>query len=229
MAMAAGGAQFARSRGRIDKRRDILDAAFTVFAREGYVGARIETIAAEAGVAKPTVYTHFGDKQTLFLEAMSAVSVDATARSRAVISGLAEGVGDLRKAFEEVGFSLLECYCSDQACSLRRLLHAEIVRFPELFSTVRGSGPNQVSEALADRMARLQVAGRLELTNPVEAAEQFIALLTGPMETRSILGTQRVPESVLHATANSAATTFLKAFGVAAETSRPDDHPAQLD
>lgn len=59
-------------RGRIDKRQAILEAAFRTFAREGYGQSCVREIAAEAGVAKPTIYNHLGDKETLFREAMLA-------------------------------------------------------------------------------------------------------------------------------------------------------------
>jgi TetR/AcrR family transcriptional regulator len=39
------------------------------FAEHGYRGARIEDIAAEVGVAKGTVFLHFGNKEGLFLAA----------------------------------------------------------------------------------------------------------------------------------------------------------------
>jgi AcrR family transcriptional regulator len=46
-------------------RSRILDAAREVFERSGYSGARIEEIAAVAGVAVPTVYKGFTNKPTL--------------------------------------------------------------------------------------------------------------------------------------------------------------------
>ncbi|WP_342776361.1 TetR/AcrR family transcriptional regulator C-terminal domain-containing protein [Streptomyces armeniacus] len=49
------------------------------------------------------------------------------------------------------------------------------------------------------------------------AAEQFLALLTGPMEQRSLLGTRAVPETELRAAAQAAVRTFLLAFGPGAE------------
>ncbi|WP_241483058.1 TetR/AcrR family transcriptional regulator [Nocardiopsis halophila] len=57
----AGGAP-AEARGRIDKRRAILEAASRVFTRDGYGRSCVREIAAEADVAKPTVYNHVHDK-----------------------------------------------------------------------------------------------------------------------------------------------------------------------
>ncbi|MFQ5540138.1 MAG: TetR/AcrR family transcriptional regulator [Candidatus Binatia bacterium] len=49
------------------KRREILQAAMQVFAREGYHRARIEAVAEEAGIGKGTVYEYFKSKTDLFL------------------------------------------------------------------------------------------------------------------------------------------------------------------
>lgn len=46
--------------------RQILEAAMTVFAEEGYSGARVDEIARRAGVNKAMIYYRIGDKQTLY-------------------------------------------------------------------------------------------------------------------------------------------------------------------
>lgn len=203
-------------RGRIDKRQAILEAAFTVFAREGYANACVKQIAAEANVAKPTVYNHLNDKANLFRQAIEVVAETALADNLTVVERLAGPGADLRAAMDDVGHRLLLCYSSDESTALRRLVYAEVSRFPELLGTVRGSGTNRVTEALADRLARLTLAGRLRANDPALAAEQFIALLTGPMEARSSFGTEKVPDDELWSLARAAVHTFLQAFGVTA-------------
>ncbi len=49
------------------KRDAIARAAVTLFASDGYERTSVDAIAAEAGVSKRTVYSHFGDKESLFL------------------------------------------------------------------------------------------------------------------------------------------------------------------
>jgi AcrR family transcriptional regulator len=53
-------------------RRRIVSAAMRSFAANGYGGARIDGIAAEAGVAKGLVLAHFGSKAGLFVAAYRA-------------------------------------------------------------------------------------------------------------------------------------------------------------
>lgn len=199
------------ARGRIAKRQAILDAAFTVFAREGYAQAGVDVIAAEAGVAKATVYSHFGDKETLLREAIAASADQALAENLAAVDGLTDD-SDLRATLERVGLHLLQCYCDDRSWALRRLLAAEITQFPDLLDIIHTRAADRVTEALADRLARLTVAGRLQTPDPVLAAEQYFALLSGPIDKRARLGTRRVPTTELRTVARAAVHTFLQAF-----------------
>jgi AcrR family transcriptional regulator len=50
------------------KRQLIVDAAMRHFADHGYQGARVEDIATELGIAKGSIFQHFGSKAGLFLE-----------------------------------------------------------------------------------------------------------------------------------------------------------------
>jgi AcrR family transcriptional regulator len=52
-------------------REALLDAATTVFAREGYAAGRLEEIAESAGFTTGAIYSNFGNKQELFLEVIA--------------------------------------------------------------------------------------------------------------------------------------------------------------
>ncbi|MFF3752564.1 TetR/AcrR family transcriptional regulator [Streptomyces sp. NPDC002018] len=202
------------SRGRIDKRQAILEGAFTVFARRGYAKACVQEIADEAGVAKPTVYNHLRDKATLFRHAMDAAAQAALKERLAALEPLLAPDDELRVTLEEVGHGLLRLHCDERSCALRRLLYSEITAFPDAVDIVTESGPHRLNEALADRLARLALAGRLGVTDPAQAAEQFMALLTGPMEARSRMGTRPIGDAELWDVTRAAVHTFLQAFGV---------------
>ncbi|MFD8573631.1 TetR/AcrR family transcriptional regulator [Streptomyces sp. NPDC059639] len=200
-------------RGRIDKRQAILDAAFAVFARRGYAQACVQEIAEEAGVAKPTVYNHLGDKENLFRHAMAAAADLVMAENLAVVERLRAPGDDLRAALEDTGHRLLKVCCGQRAGALRALTYAQLTTFPDLAEVVQGRTSGRLGEALADRFARLALAGRLRTEDPARAAEQFLALLTGPMETRSRLGTRTVGAAERREIARSAVDTFLLAYG----------------
>src|SRR5438270_5047268 len=49
---------------------ELLDAAVRVFASKGYRNARLDDVAAEAGVTKGAVYHHFDNKEELLVRAL---------------------------------------------------------------------------------------------------------------------------------------------------------------
>ncbi|WP_327150460.1 TetR/AcrR family transcriptional regulator [Nocardia sp. NBC_01329] len=202
----------ARARGRIDKQQAILDAAFVVFTHTGYAQARMDQIAAAAGVAKATVYSHFGDKEEVFRRAVRSLSDTALAANSAVVERLAEPGADLESLLLEVGGALVRCYCAPESRALRRLVCAEAGQFPDLPDLVDDVA-DRVGRALADRLARLALAGSLRIDDPDLAAAQWMALLTGPLRARQVFGDTSPSEAELDRVAAAAVRTFLAAFG----------------
>ncbi len=80
-------------------REKLLDAARTVFAREGYGGTSIDRIADEAGFSKGAIYSNFKSKEDLFLAILEApamadlpdlvTAIDAAPGQAAVVDVLA--------------------------------------------------------------------------------------------------------------------------------------------
>jgi AcrR family transcriptional regulator len=50
-----------------ERRALIVEAAGRLFGERGYDGTRLDDVAAAAGVTKPILYRHFGDKERLYL------------------------------------------------------------------------------------------------------------------------------------------------------------------
>lgn len=200
------------TRRRPDRREVILAAAFAVFARRGFTQASVQEIADEAGVAKPTLYNHFADKDELFRRAMTYAADAVTAANVAVADRLRAPGPDLRTALTDVARRMLRVCCDERSQALRRLAYGQFVQFPDVIEAVQERTSGRLAEALADRLARLSLSGRLRHCDPAVAAEQFLALLTGPMETRSRLGARLVPAADVHAVADAAVDTFLRAY-----------------
>ncbi|MCL8013431.1 TetR/AcrR family transcriptional regulator [Streptomyces sp. AS02] len=212
--VASSGAK-GSSRGRVDKRQAILDAAFAVFARRGYAQACVQEIAEEARVAKPTVYSHLNDKETLFRHTVEAAADALMAENLAAVERLRDRApdDDLRGALTDLAQRLLRVCCGERARALRWLTYAQVAQFPDLIETVQERTAHRPRAALADRLARLALAGRLRPCDPEQAAEHLFALLTGPLEFRSRLGTRRVPAAELRGIADAAVDAFLRAYG----------------
>lgn len=68
------------------KREAILQAARTIFARDGLEGATLRAIAAEAGVAVGTVYLHYPGKEALYADMLAGSLADLLKHLREAVA-----------------------------------------------------------------------------------------------------------------------------------------------
>jgi TetR/AcrR family fatty acid metabolism transcriptional regulator len=109
-----------------DKRRQILDAAVRVFARQGYEASPVGDVAKEAGVAYGLVYHYYGSKEAV----LEAVFREAWGRLLAAVA-LAEQTGaDAGEQLTLVVKIVLRAWRNDP--DLVRLLVREITRSPHI-------------------------------------------------------------------------------------------------
>src|SRR5437016_14165990 len=91
------------------RRLAILQAARTVFARQGYADTVVDDIAAEAGIGKGTLYLYFPSKEQIYL---SALLQDAREMDRLTRKAMAAANSwrDKLRAYMEVRFSYFETH-----------------------------------------------------------------------------------------------------------------------
>ena len=207
-------------RGHPAKRLSVLDAAAAVFCREGFGGANIYLIAAEAGVSRQTIYNHHGDKQSLFMAVVRDVTERVNAGIFATLATFPDHPVDLEADLVAFAMRLNRvCVCNRDGKFLRKLIDTEGERYPELFTGWRELGPGKIWSALAARLARLAYAGHLDLDDPDVAARQFMALVSADVKIAMVLG-DHVSDAMLEEAARNAVRTFLRAFGARPATAR---------
>ncbi|MCT7375052.1 TetR/AcrR family transcriptional regulator [Chelativorans salis] len=200
-------------RGHPAKRQSIIDAAAAVFCREGFAGANIDLVAAEAGVSRQTVYNHHGDKEKLFAAVVADITERCNARAFTVLSTFPDNPEDLEADLTVFAMRLNKgCIWGRDGRFLAKLIHAEGERHPELFETWRREGPGRVWSALAARFARLAFAGHLDIDDPDLAARQFLALVNVDLHIPWLFG-ETLSEEEQSASAARAVRTFLRAYG----------------
>ena len=196
------------------KRCAILSAATDAFCRDGFTGASIDAIAADAGVSRQTIYNQIGDKEKLFAEVVHGI----TARSRAVLFATLDSFPDRPANLEAdlVAFAMRltrNCMCDSDGRALRKLIENEGARYPELFVAWQEYGPGRNWPAIAARFAKLAHQGLLDLDDPDLAARQFMALVNADLPNSTELGREPTdPE--LRKAATNAVRTFLRAYRV---------------
>ena len=109
-----------------DKRRQILRAAITVFARSGYHTSRVSDVAKEAGVAYGLVYHYFGSKEDL----LEAIFRRTWSRMLEAVEEVERGDAPAREQFEAVARIVLGAWPLDP--DLVRVLVREVARSPQL-------------------------------------------------------------------------------------------------
>lgn len=93
-------------RGRVPRavrERQLLDVAEKLFKQHGYEGTSIEDVARAAGVTRPVVYEHHGDKDGLFVACVRRARLEF---EQALIGGAAEAAGSDLNAMIRYGGEL---------------------------------------------------------------------------------------------------------------------------
>ena len=84
-------------------RKALLEAALSVFSRQGYAATRLEDVAKEAGVTRGAIYWHFGSKAELYnaLISETAVRIEDVVKS-AVAGGSSGFIATTRRVMERL-------------------------------------------------------------------------------------------------------------------------------
>ena len=200
----------------VRKRSAILDAATTLFLRNGYLGTSMDEIAALARVSKQTVYKHFADKESLF-SAIVTAAVDAAGDP---VLEDASALGDSEELEAELrAFARGQLWQVTQRrlLQLRRLVIGEANRFPELGRAFFERGAGRSGAALTAAFERLMARGLLRADDPELAAAHFNVLVIGaPVNRAMLLGDDAIPtEAELDGYAEGGVRAFLAAYGPA--------------
>ena len=91
------------------RRCAILQAARTVFGRQGYANTMVDDIATQAGIAKGTLYLYFPSKEEIYLAALLEEARQLDADSRAAMSAAATWRDKLR-AYMQVRLRYFETH-----------------------------------------------------------------------------------------------------------------------
>jgi AcrR family transcriptional regulator len=195
------------------KRRAIVDAATTLFLRDGYLATSMDDIAGLAVVSKQTVYAQFVDKEKLFRDVVTAIVDEAATPVFAEVSILPES-GDLESDLRDLASRLLARVIQPQLLQLRRLVISEAARFPELGRLFYERGPGRTIKALAAAFERLAAAGTLRLEDPNLAAEHFNWLVVSiPINRVMLCGEDALPlPAELDRYARAGVEAFLAAY-----------------
>jgi len=180
------------------KRDLLLDTAYRLFYRDGYHAVGIDTILAEAGLAKMTLYHHFSSKEELIVAALER-------RGQEIAGGIVTAVEAAGSSPRKRLLALFDWY--ERWFKSRDFNGCGFIRaageYPELASPVHQVVTRR-KQASRDMLE--QVLTDLGVSSPKNLAGQIQLLLEGAIVTAHISGN---PDTIL--LARDAALALVKA------------------
>ena len=190
----------------MDKRRQVLDGAFKVFARDGYSRASIDAIAAAAGVSSRTIYNHFRDKADLFKAVIVESATHVADTQISLMDRHLLKVTDLEADLVAFGRAWLTP-TRDHAehFAMVRHIEADAAHIPtDVNRAWLDAGPLRVRRELARRFQQLATEGLLTVADADRAALHFSQLVSTDDPTlrrtrRDTTGIDAIVHAAVHA------------------------------
>lgn len=192
----------------------MLAAAQEQFLANGYDAVTMDSIAQASGVAKQTLYSHFGGKEGLFLELVGSQTRAASERVLSEPPAVAPGA-DARSVLAPILEQQLSTVLDPALLALRRLVIGLLPQFPDLARALHRHGPQRAIESLAEVLVRLDAAGSVRAPEPLVAATQLNWLVMGePVNRAMLLGDDEALPGIDTATqVGRGLDVFLAAYG----------------
>jgi len=196
----------------MEKRAAILEAAKALFIRNAFAGTSMDAVAAEAGVSKLTVYSHFGDKDNLFREVIRARIQDLMPED--TYQYVADE--DIRLTLERIALHHVRLDCDVQNVGTFRAILSDCRQGnPRYGKLLWEEGPDRTNGLMKRLLQQAVDEGKLEIPNISRAAGQFISLIKGEMLLRRMFGCEECAQSYaaeLEQTARDGVDMFLRAY-----------------
>ncbi|WP_254058546.1 TetR/AcrR family transcriptional regulator [Dyella sp. S184] len=196
----------------MEKRAAILVAAKALFIRNAFAGTSMDAIAADAGVSKLTVYSHFGDKDNLFREVIRSRIQDLLPEE----TYLFDAHVDIRDTLLRVALTHAHVDCNPETVGTFRAILSDCRQGNPRYGRLIWEEGSTRTHGLMERLLTQAVdAGQLEIEDVPRACVQFLTLIKGNLMMRQMFGCTDCPESYaqeIEATARAGVTMFLRAY-----------------
>lgn len=156
---------------------EILAAALEVFAERGFAGARLEDVAARAGVSKGAIYLYFSTKEDIFRAAVEQVIAPNVDQVRQLLAAHPGPFPDLLRLLIA---RVLHVVGRTPAGGVAKMVIGEARNFPELARVWHDRLVSQVIGGLAGAIQAAQARGEVRNGDARLFAMQIMApLLVG--------------------------------------------------
>ena len=170
--MQASGPKFRRRKA--DRPGEIVQAAMAVFAEKGFAAAKLDEIAARAGVSKGALYLYFETKEDLFRAVVEQAIAPNIQQVRAMIAAHPGPFAGLMRIVPERIAVIIETL---PVGGVVKMVIGEAGNFPELARVWHDRLVAHALGAMSDAVAAAQARGEVKPGDPRAFALQLIAPL----------------------------------------------------
>jgi AcrR family transcriptional regulator len=185
---------------RLEKRTQILRAARELFLANGYKRTSMEAIRAAADVSKPTLYTHYADKEALFADVVQATfnqlgieQFSTTSQAPLPIQTQLE----LRIVLIAFVTRAMQQMLKSDYVAILRIVIGEMPHFPNLMSIFRQNGPTRGLAIATHFFGLAYQQGIIKVADADLVARLFIGPIASYILTDGLLqtGEPKLPDS----------------------------------
>ena len=170
---------------------EILEAALTVFAEKGFSAARMEDIAAKAGVTKGRIYLYFESKEEVFKSLARQHVTDTLSKATDIAMLHKDSLRAMLVDLIEIVIDKLE---NSPMTILPKIIIAESGNFPELARFWRTEVIDRSLGLLSGVLAQAMERGELRKLPPDYVARLYVAPMIMGMIWKTVIGpTDAVP------------------------------------
>jgi TetR/AcrR family transcriptional regulator of autoinduction and epiphytic fitness len=174
------------------KRKELIDAAVSIFEEIGYETATMEQIASRAGAVKKTLYNHFETKEKL----LEVIIGKCVAIKHDIANFSYDSNKILRKQLIELIELRIKNYLDPQSIRSMRVLFNTHTRHKELFKRMYSGIGLQDEEILIRWITEAEKEGRLKVVDKEIAAYIFWSMVYGafiwPQTLDDILTSEKI-------------------------------------
>jgi AcrR family transcriptional regulator len=171
-----------------DRRRQILDAACGLFARQGFSGATTRQIAERARINEALIFRHFPNKEDLYWAVLEDKCQAKKQRHRQLAAGDGNGAGP-EETFAAIAEDILRRNSEDT--TLTRLLLFSALDNHRLAHRFFRTYILDYYRLLAGRIRGLMRRGKFRRVNPLLAARGFLGMLIYHIWIQELFGGRR--------------------------------------
>lgn len=173
----------------LEKRKDILEAAKSLFLKYGYHGSSMNQIAKEAGVTKLTVYNHFQDKENLFSCAIEDTCENTISADGLQLSADSDFEQELYRA-SELALNVINL---PEAIKLEYLLLELAAENNPLAIKFYNASHQRMCLIWSDFFQKAAQFGFIRTDDPEKQTQLLLSLLLGARHHEILLGIGQIP------------------------------------